>query len=162
VDRTGNYSFADIGAAVRGGPAEARSADAGSSSTFEVRPCMCLSYRAKVAFVRLSMSAERAAVQAPMRACCWSVAWKRALHMRTCLLATCSLMRPMACLALEPRPRRPRAQALQSTLAREGGRLGVFGALIGDKAAEVTALAQQSFGEMALPSALQHALGRVL
>ncbi len=35
----------------------------------------------------------------------------------------------------------------------------MFGALIGDKAAEVTALAQQSFGEMALPSALQQALG---
>ena len=38
-----------------------------------------------------------------------------------------------------------RLQALQSKLAREGGRL--------------TALAQQSFGEMALPSALQQALG---
>ncbi|KAK9841813.1 hypothetical protein WJX81_004723 [Elliptochloris bilobata] len=83
VDRTGNFSFANIGA-VRGDPAEERAADAATFSTFE---------------------------------------------------------------------------ALQSKLAREGGRLGVFGALIGDKAAEVTALAQQSFGEMALPSALQQALG---
>jgi len=75
VDRTGNYSFADIGAAVRGGPAEARSADAGSSSTFEVRACICLSYggRVRIAIGRPSMSAERATMQAPKSACCWSV-----------------------------------------------------------------------------------------
>ena len=63
------------------------------------------------------------------------------------------------CLSVSHGQCRLCAQALQSKLAREGGRLGVFGALIGDKAAEVTALAQQSFGEMALPSALQQALG---
>jgi hypothetical protein len=82
--------------------------------------------------------------------------------MRTRLAATCCACAHGMAGARAPAPPAPRAQALQSTLAREGGRLGVFGALIGDKAAEVTALAQQSFGEMALPSALQHALGRVL
>ena len=37
VDRSGNFSFANIGAARGGGPAEERAADAGTSSTFEVR-----------------------------------------------------------------------------------------------------------------------------
>ena len=43
-------------------------------------------------------------------------------------------------------------QTIQARLPR--ARLGAFGALLGDKAAEVTALAQASFTDMALPSAL--------
>lgn len=50
------------------------------------------------------------------------------------------------------------AQALQSRISSQGQRLGVFGSLLGDKAAEVTALAQQSFGDMSLPSAFASAL----
>ena len=37
VDRSGNFSFANIGAARGSGAAEERAADAGTSSTFEVR-----------------------------------------------------------------------------------------------------------------------------
>jgi hypothetical protein len=50
------------------------------------------------------------------------------------------------------------AQALHSKLTSQGQRLGVFGSMLGDKAAEVTAMAQQSFGDMSLPSAFASAL----
>ena len=50
------------------------------------------------------------------------------------------------------------AQALQSRISSQSQRLGVFGSLLGDKAAEVTAMAQQSFGDMSLPSAFASAL----
>ena len=47
---------------------------------------------------------------------------------------------------------------LQSRSSSPSQRLGVFGSLLGDKAAEVTAMAQQSFGDMSLPSAFASAL----
>ncbi len=50
-------------------------------------------------------------------------------------------------------------QALQSKITSQSQRLGVFGSMLGDKAAEVTAMAQQSFGDISLPSALTSALG---
>ena len=43
-------------------------------------------------------------------------------------------------------------QALQSKFTSQSQRLGVFGTLLGDKAAEVTAMAQQSFSDIALPT----------
>ena len=49
-------------------------------------------------------------------------------------------------------------QALQSRFTSQSQRLGVFGTLLGDKAAEVTAMAQQSFSDIALPSAFASAL----
>ena len=49
-------------------------------------------------------------------------------------------------------------QALQSRISSQSARLGVFGSLLGDKAAEVTAMAQQSFGDISLPSAFASAL----
>ena len=49
-------------------------------------------------------------------------------------------------------------QALQSKFTSQSQRLGVFGTLLGDKAAEVTAMAQQSFSDIALPSAFASAL----
>lgn len=50
-------------------------------------------------------------------------------------------------------------QALQSKFTSQS--LGAFGSLLGDKAAEVTAMAQQSLGDMSmgLPSSLTSALG---
>ncbi|CAL8464776.1 g4311 [Coccomyxa elongata] len=50
-------------------------------------------------------------------------------------------------------------EALQSKITSQSQRLGVFGSMLGDKAAEVTAMAQQSFGDISLPSALTSALG---
>ncbi len=50
------------------------------------------------------------------------------------------------------------AQALQTRITNQSQRLGVFGTLLGDKAAEVTAMAQQSFSDIALPSAFASAL----
>ena len=50
------------------------------------------------------------------------------------------------------------AQALQNRISSQSTRLGAFGSLLGDKAAEVTAMAQQSFGDISLPSALASAL----
>jgi hypothetical protein len=49
-------------------------------------------------------------------------------------------------------------QALQSKITSQSQRLGVFGSMLGDKAAEVTAMAQQSFGDISLPSAFTSAL----
>lgn len=49
-------------------------------------------------------------------------------------------------------------QALQTRISSQSQRLGVFGTLLGDKAAEVTAMAQQSFSDIALPSAFASAL----
>jgi hypothetical protein len=51
-----------------------------------------------------------------------------------------------------------RVQALQNRISSQSTRLGAFGSLLGDKAAEVTAMAQQSFGDISLPSALASAL----
>lgn len=49
-------------------------------------------------------------------------------------------------------------QALQSKITSQSQRLGVFGSMLGDRAAEVTAMAQQSFGDISLPSAFTSAL----
>lgn len=48
-------------------------------------------------------------------------------------------------------------QALQSRFTSQ--RLGALGSLLGDRAAEVTAMAQQSFSDMSLPTAFTSALG---
>ena len=48
-------------------------------------------------------------------------------------------------------------QALQSRFTAQ--RLGALGSLLGDRAAEVTAMAQQSFSDISLPSAFTSALG---
>ena len=50
-------------------------------------------------------------------------------------------------------------QALQSKFSSQSQRFGVFGTLLGDKAAEVTAMAQQSFSDITLPSAFASAPG---
>ena len=48
-------------------------------------------------------------------------------------------------------------QALQTKFTAQ--RFGALGSLLGDRAAEVTAMAQQSFSDISLPSAFSSALG---